>query len=305
MLRLLTSSLFLIFLFFCIANNSVTGQASVQISSLGWKEFTPENESFNILLPGEPKESVNYRPSKYGTVEEHVFSLNIENLELTITSFEYPRVADNPSLIGQILNNARKQILDTNQGRVVKDVAVGLHNKYQGREIIIELPKGQLIRRLYWVKDTLYQLTIFQSGNVSEQIASQFLNSFSLPTHSKKNPSPELSTGSCNDVLSKPASPVIVSEAILRRNRRSISIPSYPPEAKEKRVRGKVKIDIVIDENGRVLSAQVIEGPQELQEVVLKAVQKTTFIPMTQCGKPVSVKGTMTYKFFLFDPLEN
>lgn len=75
--------------------------------------------------------------------------------------------------------------------------------------------------------------------------------------------------------------------------------PIYPDEAKKQRVEGTVTVRIVIDEEGKVVSAQVASGHQLLHDASRDAAFKARFKPTTVNGKPAKVSGAMTYNFEL------
>ena len=75
--------------------------------------------------------------------------------------------------------------------------------------------------------------------------------------------------------------------------------PSYPDEAKEQKIEGVVTVSIVIDEEGKVISAKVANGHQLLHDASRDAAFKARFKPTTVNGKPAKVSGAMTYNFVL------
>jgi TonB family protein len=75
--------------------------------------------------------------------------------------------------------------------------------------------------------------------------------------------------------------------------------PIYPEEAKAKKVEGQVSVEIVIGEDGNVISARPVSGPELLQGAAKDAAMKARFEPTVVEGKPAKVTGTMTYKFVL------
>jgi TonB family protein len=75
--------------------------------------------------------------------------------------------------------------------------------------------------------------------------------------------------------------------------------PIYPEEAKAKKVEGQVSVEIVIGEDGNVISARPVSGPELLQGAAKDAALKARFEPTVVDGKPAKVSGTMTYKFVL------
>lgn len=75
--------------------------------------------------------------------------------------------------------------------------------------------------------------------------------------------------------------------------------PIYPDEAKEQKVEGTVTVGIVIDEEGKVVSAKVVSGHQLLHDASKDAAFKARFKPTIVDGKPAKVSGAMTYNFVL------
>jgi TonB family protein len=74
--------------------------------------------------------------------------------------------------------------------------------------------------------------------------------------------------------------------------------PFYPEAAKRQRIAGTVKVFITVDETGRVVEAHPCGHPL-LSESSLRAAYNARFEPMLLDGKPVKVRGLITYKFLL------
>lgn len=68
-------------------------------------------------------------------------------------------------------------------------------------------------------------------------------------------------------------------------------------EAKRLKLTGRIIVKVIIDENGKVVSAQAQNGPAALREAAEAAAREATFKPMTQDGITVRVIGTLTYDF--------
>jgi protein TonB len=75
--------------------------------------------------------------------------------------------------------------------------------------------------------------------------------------------------------------------------------PRYPPEAKSVRAQGTVVVQILVDEEGNIASAQAMSGPLLLRGVSEEAARKAKFKPTTLCGRPVKVSGVTTYNYVL------
>ncbi len=90
-----------------------------------------------------------------------------------------------------------------------------------------------------------------------------------------------------------------VSGGVLNGKAISLPAPSYPDSARRMRITGTVSIEVVVDENGKVISAQAISGPPALRDAALQAALKAKFSATMLSGSPVKVTGAINYKFSL------
>jgi TonB family protein len=84
-------------------------------------------------------------------------------------------------------------------------------------------------------------------------------------------------------------------------NSKAIELPSpiYPDAAKAVAAVGTVNVQVVIDENGNIVSATAISGHPLLQAAAVDAARRAKFSPTSLNGKPVKVTGTLRYNFDL------
>lgn len=75
--------------------------------------------------------------------------------------------------------------------------------------------------------------------------------------------------------------------------------PAYPIEAKQIRAQGQVKVQVVIDQFGKVITATAVEGRRELLVASEQAARKWRFSPTLLSGRPVEVTGTIIFNFTL------
>jgi TonB family protein len=68
-------------------------------------------------------------------------------------------------------------------------------------------------------------------------------------------------------------------------------------EAKRLKLTGRIVVKVLVDENGKVVSAVAQNGPAALREAAEAAARQATFRPMVQDGITVRVSGTLTYDF--------
>jgi TonB family protein len=69
--------------------------------------------------------------------------------------------------------------------------------------------------------------------------------------------------------------------------------------AKLARVQGKVVVQVLIDENGKVISAKAVDGPPLLINESQRAALQAKFSPTKINGQAVKVSGVITYNFVL------
>jgi TonB family protein len=90
-----------------------------------------------------------------------------------------------------------------------------------------------------------------------------------------------------------------VSGGVLNGTAISLPAPSYPEVAKRMRVAGIVSINVVVDETGKVISAEASNGPVALRDAAVQAALRARFSPTKLSGQPVKVSGLINYKFAL------
>ncbi|MCA1632618.1 MAG: energy transducer TonB [Acidobacteria bacterium] len=73
--------------------------------------------------------------------------------------------------------------------------------------------------------------------------------------------------------------------------------PAYPPVAKAVRASGVVMVSVVVDEGGRVIQGQAVSGHPLLRAVCVSAARQARLSPTLLAGKPVKVRGMLTYEF--------
>jgi protein TonB len=73
--------------------------------------------------------------------------------------------------------------------------------------------------------------------------------------------------------------------------------PPYPAIARSAHASGQVRVQIVIDENGNVISAAPVSGHPLLQGAAVAAARSSKFTPTKLSGMPVKVSGVIIYNF--------
>ena len=76
-------------------------------------------------------------------------------------------------------------------------------------------------------------------------------------------------------------------------------MPVYPAVARAAGAAGSVDVEVVVDEQGKVESAKATSGHQLLRDAAVDAARQWTFPPTLLQGKPVKVKGIISFEFAL------
>jgi protein TonB len=138
-------------------------------------------------------------------------------------------------------------------------------------------------------------------------------------TERNVNPSSPLSSDSSNcvtcsgtgpavvvvDTTPPPTPPVVklpprqVSTGVLMATVISMPAPAYPIIAKQVKAQGSVNVQILVDEHGKVISAQVLSGNPMLLSAAKEAAMRARFTPTILSGQPVKVQGTIIYNFVI------
>jgi protein TonB len=88
-----------------------------------------------------------------------------------------------------------------------------------------------------------------------------------------------------------------ISGGVLNGKAISLPKPSYPPIARAAHASGTVVVQVLIDENGNVVSAKALSGHPLLQAGAVSAARQARFSPTKLSGQPVKVTGVITYNF--------
>ncbi len=75
--------------------------------------------------------------------------------------------------------------------------------------------------------------------------------------------------------------------------------PTYPVEAKQRHIQGKVKLDAIINKQGEVENLKAVSGPKELQPSALDAVRQWKYKPFLLNGDPIEVETTINVNYTL------
>ncbi len=105
-------------------------------------------------------------------------------------------------------------------------------------------------------------------------------------------PPPNLSQNSNAKTIHAP-----ISGGVLNGKALSMPKPPYPPIAKAAHASGTVNVQVLVDEEGRVISAHAVSGHPLLQAAAVAAARQARFSPTKLSGQPVKITGVLMYNF--------
>jgi protein TonB len=97
----------------------------------------------------------------------------------------------------------------------------------------------------------------------------------------------------------KPPATLHVASTILSGKAVNLPQPPYPRIAKDAGIHGSVSIQILVSEEGKVLSAQVVSGNPMLTFAARDAALRARFTPTILNGQAVKIQGIINYNFVL------
>lgn len=93
---------------------------------------------------------------------------------------------------------------------------------------------------------------------------------------------------------------VRVGEDGIRKSAVKTILPIYPKESLKKRIKGVAVAEVQYDGNGDVSEVKILESPDAAAgEAVVKAMRQWKFKPSSLDGKPISIRGKITFYFVI------
>jgi TonB family protein len=154
---------------------------------------------------------------------------------------------------------------------------------------------GNVVRLRMLVKYTDFmvghgKVTITEVGDAPESTKPE-----SVSPQSKPQPTPTPPAQPETTAQSEGVAPT--EGGILNSKAEKLPEPKYPAEAKRTHAFGEVQVKVLIDETGKVISAEALFGPESLRQAAVDAAKLARFKPMIVDGAAVKVSGILTYDF--------
>ena len=218
----------------------------------------------------------------------------IDELDLYIFDVS-PKVMPNPKKTKERLFQGRIWV-DDQDLQIVKTKGKGVPETKNNKFPVVETYRQQIDGR-YWFPTYSYadEELVFDNGE-SLHVRMKVTYTDFTPTRATLRVT-EIGENEDSTTPTGVAKPI--EGGVLNSKATSLPKPVYPGEARRLKVSGRVTVRVVVDENGKVISAKATDGPQQLREAAEAAARQAMFAPTTKDGITVKVAGTLTYDFTL------
>lgn len=93
------------------------------------------------------------------------------------------------------------------------------------------------------------------------------------------------------------ATPKPIMGGVLNGKATNMPSPEYPAIAKQANASGPVSVEVTIDEEGNVISANAVSGHPLLRAAAVSAARQAKFSPTKLSGQGVKISGVLVYNF--------
>jgi len=177
---------------------------------------------------------------------------------------------------------------------IVKTKGKGVPEDKNNKYPVVETYRENIDGR-YWFPAYSYadEELIFDNGNVLHiRMKVRYMDFTPARATLKVTEVGEDENSTASSGVAKP-----IEGGVLNSKATSLPKPVYPQEARRLKVSGRVTVRVVVDENGKVISAKATDGPLPLREAAEAAAREATFASTTKDGITVKVAGNLTYDF--------
>lgn len=213
--------------------------------------------------------------------------------ELSLYIFDVtPKVMPSPKRVEDRLFSGRIWV-DDQDLQIVKTKGKGVPETKNNKFPVVETYREHIDGR-YWFPTYSYadeELIFENGGSIHVRMKIRYTDFTPSSATLKVTEIGEDETGSNSGIAAPVDRGALDSKAISKPN------AVLSEEAKRLKLSGRVTVKVIVDENGKVVSALALNGPAALRDAAVAAAKQATFAPVTQDGITVRVTGTLTYDF--------
>jgi hypothetical protein len=148
----------------------------------GWKEFSPPERSFKVLLPGSPTTENYLENTPVGEITSRTYITDKKGISYVVGYVEYPDTFIKMTTPDLLLYKVRNSLTEMFEGKLISEKSVPFE-EYPGTQVSIKPARGNKIFhcRIFFVGRRVYQFgTLSSEGKSSSRMVRKFMNSFKL-----------------------------------------------------------------------------------------------------------------------------
>jgi TonB family protein len=232
-------------------------------------------------------------PSKIGNYNiRYAGKEKIDDLNLYIFDVS-PKVMPDPKKIKERMFSGRIWV-DDQDLQIVKTKGKGVPETKANKFPTVETYREHIDGK-YWFPTYSYadEELIFDNGSLHIRMKVRYTDFTPARATLKVTEIGEdgVPTGSASGIAKPVEAGDLNSKAV------SLPKPTFSEEAKRVKATGKVSVRVLVDENGKVVSAVALNNVAVLREAAEDAARKAVFNPMVVDGITVRFTGVLTYDF--------
>jgi TonB family protein len=272
--------------------------ATVQATAQEWKEYHSREGKFTIQFPGEPTINASPTGADAPSSVTHTVSVKTPTVTYAVAYFDVPDALLKPQEAKNLLDETRDRMLKQSLLKLGKEQAIRWLD-YPGRELQMAGPFGVYLTRIILVKQRVYTLSVVATDfKPIPREAIKYFESFK-PTPLTDAEIRQLASAPKAESAKALPSKVKVSGGVLQQSAIKRVQPEYPEAALAAKISGAVQVRILVSEEGQVIEAEVISGPEPLHAAALAAAKQWTFKPIRLEKQPVKAEGVLSFNFTL------
>ena len=278
-----------------------------------WQKIAPVGESFTIQMPTQAVEASRRIPlNDQDSIRERVYSSLSAGKRYMVIAFM--KTSPDKLLALSSFDNFMRSMEQSFRGAPGEiRTSIAFDRDLSGelgivRQYHLKVGDYSGVARFLGTEKAFYALMVIgaeeadadaqhflSSFIIGEPNASAQLSDVIIDVPANSDATERISAGLPPEPWPRTAGPII--GGVLNGKAVSLSVPKYPKEARKAHDSGQVRVQVLIDEQGIVISTKAIEGPDSLREAAVNAARQSRFTPTRLMGQPVKVNGVIIYNF--------
>jgi TonB family protein len=274
-----------------------------------WLVVKPSGAEFKAEFPGRPTREARLLPEESVLIKSNVHELVVydlvaDNIRYQVMSFSKAFTAPDKfeGTLDSFAVGFERACLNANPSEK-KSIVLEQGLPDNARQYQVRIGDYRGVLRLYETKYHFCAVIVIHAAAGGDSETARFLSGFKLSSLNKQfpdkdvgeDPQPQTPPELWSADVVVASSPISVG--VLNGKAIEFPVPGYPNEARKSRASGQVSVQVIVGEDGKVISAKALEGPEVLYEAATKAALKARFSKTRAGGRPIQVTGVLIYNF--------